>query len=79
MTLPGMPPRYGDPGVFACGPGDIAPWETPTRAPRPDTAAAPGSVPSGVWLVLHLCTRCARIRSYCSTHRLDWLFRHLDE
>jgi hypothetical protein len=79
MTLPGMPPRYGDPGVFVCGPEDIAPWEAPRKlraAPPPPPA---GGVPRGVWLVMHLCGACARRRSYCRDHRLDWLFKHLIE
>lgn len=76
MTLPGMPPRVGDPGVFVCGPADIAPWER-EKTPRPALPqTAPGGVPRGVWLVLHLCPRCARIRNYCSDHRVDWAFRN---
>lgn len=75
MTLPGMPLQVGDPGVFVCGPEDIAPWENSRPRSLALQTPAAGGVPRGVWLVLHLCQRCARIRSYCSDHRVDWVFR----
>lgn len=74
MTLPGMPLQAGDPGVFVCGPDDIAPWERERPARRRLAVVAPGDAPTGVWLVLTRCDRCARIRAYCPSHRLDWLF-----
>lgn len=77
-TLPGMPTRYGDPGFFACTAADLEPWNA--RPPRHLTAVRPAAAvaPKGVWLVLAMCARCARLRGYCSDHRLDWLFRDRD-
>lgn len=80
MTLPGMPIRAGDPGVFFCGPEDIAPWESQAlpvkrgvpEVPRPAiTARKPR-----VWLVLAACPNCVYItQRYCSEHGADnwWL------
>jgi hypothetical protein len=54
-----MPPAAGDPGVFVCGPGDIAPWETapvPARA-RPPAVPARRGPPSG-WLIPRVCLSC---------------------
>lgn len=57
-----MPFRYGDPGVFACGPDDIdPPWPSP---PRPPTGS--GRPVTGVWLVLRGCRNCTRL--YCKAH-----------
>lgn len=51
-----MPIRAGDPGVFICGPGDIAPWETvPVPAPPPPMAGHRPYVRPGVWLVAARC------------------------
>lgn len=68
-----MPLAVGDPGMFFCGPADIAPWESeplPVRrgvpeVPRPAiTARAPR-----VWLVLASCPKCVYItQQYCSEH-----------
>lgn len=68
-TLPGMPLAVGDPGVFVCGPADIAPWEhdvAPRRPVRPAAAPAPRPL---TWLVLGTCPRCSpRLARYCSEH-----------
>ncbi len=64
--IPGLPSRYGDPGVFVCGPQDIAPWEQQAPAvavPRP----APAPRRTG-WLVLALCPVCRRAGRYCDNH-----------
>lgn len=75
MTLPGMPLHLGDPGVFVCGPDDIAPWERDDARPARHLRSVPSAdAPTGVWLVLTRCARCSRIRAYCPSHRLDWLF-----
>lgn len=65
-----MPIARGDPGVFFCGPGDIAPWEQDLPAP-PQPARRPPA--RGRWLVLSMCTACGP--SYCEQHRRDnwWL------
>lgn len=64
----------GDPGVFICGPEDIAPWESAPaagrRPPHVDAAAAPVCV----WLVQLLCRTCVP-GYYCHEHgpRNWWL------
>lgn len=75
VTLPGMPIAVGDPGVFICGPGDVAPWEQTSHRP-PLSGPAPRRAPSGVWLVARLCIGC-RFRDgvpvYCGLHsRENW-------
>lgn len=73
MTLPGMPIRHDDPGVFICGPADIAPWEQ--ARPRPATPPAPRR-PGPAWLVLALCPHCNVQTGYhCLEHneRNWWL------
>jgi hypothetical protein len=82
--LPGMPLRVGDPGVFVCGPQDIAPWESArpgslTQQGRlsntsNDVPAAPRPAPA--WLVLALCPHCnPRTGGYCHDHNATnwWL------
>jgi len=71
--LPGMPMRAGDPGVFVCGPDDIAPWERGQAPAAPPAAPPAGPVPSQVWLVLRLCPSCTG--RYCPEHdeRNWWL------
>lgn len=77
MTLPGMPVRIGDPGVFVCGPRDIAPWESAPargrkRAPAPAIAPDHGRA----WLVLGMCPRCNPVTGrYCTDHDANnwWL------
>lgn len=66
--LPGMPARLGDRGVFVCGPGDIAPWETgPALAEVTRPSVGPGPRAHGSrWLVLGLCPDCGPL--YCSRH-----------
>lgn len=72
MTLPGMPIRAGDPGVFICGPGDIAPWETETPAKR-DPAPRRAQAGPRSWIVLRDCPACGP--RYCDRHgpRNWWL------
>lgn len=68
--LPGMPLALGDPGVFVCGPADIAPWEQDRpRPPAPARRPAPRA-----WLVLALCEHCnVRTGRYCTDHmRTNW-------
>lgn len=63
MTLPNMPIRVGDPGVFACKITDGGP--APAATPDP----GPAAVMAGVWLVLTLCQHCnARTGRYCHLH-----------
>lgn len=79
-----MPVRFGDPGLFICGPDDVAPWERESGrpslpaadavpgVPRPALSAVPGR---RVWLVATLCDACRKRRSYCADHdsRNWWL------
>ncbi len=78
MTRPGMPMRAGDPGVFICGPGDIAPWENePVRPPAAPAARRPA--PVAVWLVARACPGCHLASDgetvYCGRHNDEnwWL------
>lgn len=88
--LPGMPLCAGDPGVFVCGPDDIAPWERgPVRVPAPRRPSVLESVRAGagdeqkraprlVWLVLATCRHCnPRTGRYCTDHDAGnwWLTR----
>jgi hypothetical protein len=68
-----MPSRLGDPGVFVCGPDDIAPWEKTPRRTSNDVPAAPRRRLGG-WLVLAICPACVpKTRHYCSEHeRRNW-------
>lgn len=73
--LPGMPLALGDPGVFVCGPDDVAPWET--ERPRRHLAAvppAPRRRPAAAWLVLSICEHCnVTTGRYCTEHgRTNW-------
>ena len=62
-----MPARYGDPGVFACGPGDIAPWEQDTPGVQTShRSPVSARAPRAVWLVLRACPDCSRV--YCRRH-----------
>lgn len=73
--LPGMPMRVGDPGVFVCGPRDIAPWEDPERLPAVPPAPAPRPR-RRAWLVLSICEHCnVATGRYCTDHgpRNWWL------
>jgi hypothetical protein len=65
-----MPLHLGDRGVFVCGPGDIAPWETePVRArANAGVDSAHKRAPGSGWLVLALCPACAKKRNYCADH-----------
>lgn len=75
-TLPGMPLAVGDPGVFVCGPADIAPWEADVAPRRPVRAAAPARAARPGWLVLGSCPSCLpRTGRYCSEHDANnwWL------
>lgn len=68
--LPGMPIAIGDPGVFVCGPDDIAPWKRRMPSGKPyhpgRAAAAAAAAPTGVWLVLRNCRECGPL--YCRSH-----------
>lgn len=66
MTLPGMPIRYGDPGVFICKIDDGAP-RVPRDAKRVTPAPAPAG-PTSVWFVMEACWRCTPKRGYCDKH-----------
>jgi len=71
-----MPIRLGDPGVFVCGPGDIAPWETERRRHLAAVPPPPPRRAGAVWLVLALCPRCVVATGYyCHDHGPDnwWL------
>lgn len=76
--LPGMPLAVGDPGVFVCGPEDVAPWERPERRRRHtsnDVPAAPRR-PAAAWLVLTTCPHCNHHTGrYCHDHNATnwWL------
>lgn len=83
-----MPLRVGDPGVFVCGPEDIAPWERPVReranagvdSAQLRTPARPApSAGQLAWLVLALCPHCSPAHGgyYCREHndRNWWLTR----
>lgn len=81
MTLPGMPIRVGDPGVFVCGPQDVAPWES-VRPVRKAARAGAGVEqvraprPPAVWLVLAMCPDCVYMTGrYCRDHNSSnwWL------
>lgn len=63
--LPGMPLRYGDPGLFICGPDDIAPWERPPAVKR-DPAPRRASTGPRRWIVLATCPDCTTC--YCVQH-----------
>lgn len=78
-TLPGMPIALGDPGVFVCGPEDIAPWETePVR--KPDDAGVDfeqvraqrrARVSGTGWIVANTCRSCSAVTGrYCSKHEV---------
>lgn len=74
MTLPGMPLAAGDPGVFICGPRDVAPWET--EAPRPRVTRSRDGAGAPNWLVLTGCIDCnPRTGRYCRDHDVNnwWL------
>lgn len=79
MTLPGMPIRAGDPGVFVCGPEDVAPWgnvrplRKPVRAGAGDEQKRAPRPPARVWLVMRICPACGP--GYCPEHneRNWWL------
>lgn len=68
--LPGMPLQLGDPGVFVCGPDDIAPWEKPRRTSNDVADVVPIRRPAAsAWLVLSTCPDCLpRQRRYCDNH-----------
>lgn len=73
--LPGMPLQLGDPGVFMCGPADIAPWERDVAPRRPVRPVPPPATP-GAWLVLSTCPHCLpRAGRYCHDHDANnwWL------
>lgn len=75
-VLPGMPPAIGDPGVFVCGPADIAPWEHEDVAPRRPVRPAAPARPRAAWLVLSICPDCLpRTGRYCRQHDANnwWL------
>lgn len=63
-TLPGMPIRYGDPGVFVCKIDDGAPRDA-KHVTRTNAAVALRG-PTG-WLVIEACWRCTP-RAYCDRH-----------
>lgn len=83
-TLPGMPIAVGDPGVFICGPADIAPWESEPvpriprqRAPQHENVASRPVVRAPrAWIVLGSCGACnVRTERYCDRHDVLWAFR----
>lgn len=70
--LPGMPVRYGDPGLYVCS--------IPDGGDPPDVKESTPAlhVPAvrAIWLVLALCGRCnARTGRYCTAHNLSFLHR----
>lgn len=68
-----MPARYGDPGLFMCGPDDIAPWQADLPPVDRRTPARPRAPTRAGWLVLRLCPACGP--RYCPDHDKDnwWL------
>jgi hypothetical protein len=82
--LPGMPRRYGDAGLFVCGPEDVAPWESVRPVRKPVRAGAPLEQVRAprralAWLVLTLCPLCnPRTGGYCHEHdRTNWWLENM--
>jgi hypothetical protein len=79
--LPRMPLRVGDPGLFICGPADIAPWESAPVRKRADAGVGSAHVRARTsgWLVLSICPRCTPAHGgrYCQEHNeRNWWLTH---
>lgn len=76
MTLPGMPIRAGDAGVFICGPADMAPWESAPLRPAPAVPRPRAPWTGAGWIVLNTCRQCnSRTGRYCNTHDVLWALK----